>query len=350
MRDLYDEENYAPIMIPTLNRYEHLKRCIDSLKANPLAGKTDIYISVDFPPEKKYKEGYERIKKYLSEELNSGFKNIFVYYQTCNLGVYDNTSFLWEKVFRNYDTFIFTEDDNEFAPNFLEYMNDCLVKYENDESVYAICGYLGNHPWKYNEENILFLPTLSPYGYASWKKKIDKFYDWLSWENLVVLLRNKQKCDYIFNSRYKVYYTMIEVLLTNRKRKSVYINKIGELAGIDYMINIYILAFGMKCVFPVISKSRNHGMDGSGLNSPRIEGYNPQIIEIDESDKFSLITPSIADINSDNFKLFREEEYRREALQAKKWRRVILLFGCNTARILRIVCYEIGKVIKKENE
>lgn len=347
MCDLCNEECYAPILIPTLNRYEHLKRCIDSLLANPLASKTDIYISVDFPPDEKYQKGYERVKKYLTEELKSGFNNIFVYYQTHNLGADENCFFLWEKVFKNHNTFILTEDDNEFSPNFLKYMNDCLVEYENDESIFAICGYLGEHPWKYNEENIIFLPTNSPYGFASWKSKYDKFHEWLSWKNLIGLLRNKEKCDYIFNTRYKVYYTMVEALLTNRKKNSVYINKSGEPASIDYMVNIYLLTFKMKCVFPTISKSRNHGMDGSGLNSPRIEEYDPYKIQIDSENDFSLITPATSIINVDNMSLFREEEYKHLAIEAKKWRRIILWFGCDVTRILRIVCYEVSRLIKR---
>ena len=70
---------FAPIMIPTLNRDEHLRRCINSLKKNSLAAETDIYISVDFPPNEKYQEGYDRVRKFLKEEFTTGFRNIFVY-------------------------------------------------------------------------------------------------------------------------------------------------------------------------------------------------------------------------------------------------------------------------------
>ncbi len=34
---------YAPIIIPTLNRYEHLKRCVKSLQQNGWAKYTELY-------------------------------------------------------------------------------------------------------------------------------------------------------------------------------------------------------------------------------------------------------------------------------------------------------------------
>lgn len=45
---------YAPVCIPTLNRYEHLKELIESLQRNPWAQYTDLFIGLDFPPGEKY--------------------------------------------------------------------------------------------------------------------------------------------------------------------------------------------------------------------------------------------------------------------------------------------------------
>ena len=60
---------YAPIIIPTLNRIEHLTRCIESLRKNRLADKTDLYIALDYPPSQKYEEGYEKVKAYLENGI-----------------------------------------------------------------------------------------------------------------------------------------------------------------------------------------------------------------------------------------------------------------------------------------
>ena len=73
---------YAPIIIPTCNRVEHLKRCLESIKRNPEAKNTDVYISVDYPPTEGYKAGHQAVVDYLlSLERCDDYKKLNVYYQ-----------------------------------------------------------------------------------------------------------------------------------------------------------------------------------------------------------------------------------------------------------------------------
>ena len=80
--------NYAPVIIPTLNRYDHFVRCIQSLAKCTDASETDLIIGLDFPPSDKYVDGYKRIKEYcdkinkkcivdetLEEAINDAYKN-----------------------------------------------------------------------------------------------------------------------------------------------------------------------------------------------------------------------------------------------------------------------------------
>lgn len=46
-----------PILIPTLDRYEHFKKCIESLAKNTHANKTELVIGLDYPPSEKYMDG-----------------------------------------------------------------------------------------------------------------------------------------------------------------------------------------------------------------------------------------------------------------------------------------------------
>ena len=48
---------YAPILIPTLNRYEHFKRCVESLAKCTHAEKTELVIGLDYPPSERYQKG-----------------------------------------------------------------------------------------------------------------------------------------------------------------------------------------------------------------------------------------------------------------------------------------------------
>lgn len=79
--------------------------------------------------------------------------------------------FLIEEAYKEYDRYIFTEDDNVFAPAAIEYWNKILDEYENDEKVIAVCA--KSFP-EYNHEaddNIFMLQSFSAYGYGTWKEK-----------------------------------------------------------------------------------------------------------------------------------------------------------------------------------
>ena len=41
--------NLAPVIIPTLCRYDHFKRLMESLNKCTWADKTDVYIGLDYP-------------------------------------------------------------------------------------------------------------------------------------------------------------------------------------------------------------------------------------------------------------------------------------------------------------
>ena len=66
-------KNYSPVIIPTLNRYEHFKRCLESLEQCTGATYTDVYIGLDYPPADKYIDGWRKIDEYLQfKETHNG--------------------------------------------------------------------------------------------------------------------------------------------------------------------------------------------------------------------------------------------------------------------------------------
>ncbi|MDE7019248.1 MAG: glycosyltransferase, partial [Lachnospiraceae bacterium] len=162
---------YAPVLIVTLNRYQHLKRCIESLRKNKLARYTDLYIGFDYPPNQKYEKGYHQVKKYLDGGIE-GFHNVIIMEHTSNRGVYRNVLDLRAVAYEKYDRYIITEDDNEFSPNYLEYMNKGLKKYEEDDNVLAISGYCYPIESSNFEGNVFKCGTyFAAYGYGIWKQK-----------------------------------------------------------------------------------------------------------------------------------------------------------------------------------
>ena len=85
MPEQHSQLKCAPVVIPTLNRYTHLRRCVESLEDNTWAEYTDVFISVDFPPEEKYEEGHKKVVEYLKKkENNNSFKSLNLYFQKTN--------------------------------------------------------------------------------------------------------------------------------------------------------------------------------------------------------------------------------------------------------------------------
>ena len=82
-------ENLAPVTIPTLCRYEHFKRCIESLSRCTLADKTEVYVALDYPAKESHWDGYNKIKDYLlsHKEDNLGFKKLIVIQRSRNYGL-----------------------------------------------------------------------------------------------------------------------------------------------------------------------------------------------------------------------------------------------------------------------
>ena len=281
---------YAPIIIPTLNRYEHLKRCVESLSANTGADKTELIIGLDYPPSEKYIDGYNKVKEYVTSI--KGFKKVTVLTTEVNLNAYGNFNRLIDYVKNEgYETYVFTEDDNEFSPSFLSYCNWALDYFKNDKSILFICGYnlvytphIVNNLYKYNH-------AFCAWGVATWMDR---------------RRREQEVSDF---GKMKEYVDAMSIWdMFNAKKKS----KVSLASSLLYMIkNHYVLmdtatqAIPDKyrwCVFPKLSMVRNYGHDGSGVHSGSLESYQRQInLPIDESTVFEphiegdLFTPEIAE-------------------------------------------------------
>lgn len=164
----------APVVIPTLCRDEHFRRCIGSLAKCALADQTELVIGLDYPAKESHNEGYGKIKEYLPSI--TGFAKVTILEATKNLGAIGNTNMLKEYVFAKYDRCIYSEDDNEFSPCFLEFMNQALDKYEDNERITSVCAY--TNP-QYSAGNIsrkvIFIYDSSAWGIGLWKSKEESY-------------------------------------------------------------------------------------------------------------------------------------------------------------------------------
>ncbi len=265
--------SYAPVMIPTLCRYEHFKRCIESLAANVGANRTEVFVALDYPLKDAHWVGYNKIKDYLYT-TQLGFKSLTVFEREENYGVRRNGRTLRDYIFERYDRVIYSEDDNEFSPNFLLYINQGLDLYENDPKINSICGYNYDINTQYLKENHYFSYEYSAWGYAVWKKKNLEARALFNREYLENILKSAEALITIYRAEPR----LINTLIYNYKSHQTYGDTLRVAS--QYLNKTY-------SVFPKKSLVRNHGFDGSGTTiNKKIVNYTNQ--PIDDSTVFEM--------------------------------------------------------------
>ena len=248
---------YAPVFIPTLHRHSHFKQCLDSLESCTGAEYTDVYIGLDYPPSEKYVEGWKKIDEYLSnKELKNGFHSLTVFRRDHNCGMTSwnsNYSLLHRYVRSISDRYIFSEDDNVFSPNFLEYINKGLDKYATDDSVFAIVGYAHPYQFKCADNNHYRHNTdMSVWGYGSWFNKYTKSWMFYNGKNAQIRFSLKSVFKTLRHGWLRLYQYL---MLTQWK---------GRTAITDSAMTVYMIVTDRCVITPTISKVRNIGWDTEG--------------------------------------------------------------------------------------
>lgn len=245
--------NYAPIVIPTLNRFEHFKNCVESLKNNKYADKTDLIVALDYPPAEKYAEGWKLISGYL--DSLSGFKQVIVVKREKNLGAIENIKSILGYVCEKYETFIFTEDDNIFAKCFLDYANKGLEKFKDDKSIESISGYSYPISYNKNEFNVVKIQRyFSDWGFATWKDRYLEAKDTLTNDFFEKLFKSKNLCKKLRSASKKNYTRAISFIKDKNVRPYDYTNSIGQI-----LLNRF-------SIMPKETLVKNTGWDNSGVH------------------------------------------------------------------------------------
>lgn len=283
-----------PIIIPTLNRFEHLKNCIESLSRCKYANETDLIIGLDFPPNTEYEEGYLKIKKYIPKI--SGFKKVIVFERESNYGAVLNSQELTIYAKQNYDGWIYTEDDNVFSPSFLEFINSSIETFWNDNNVLSISGFLNRN--QYNESaDYILTEDYSAWGTAIWTHKFEP--------------TNECKAKMILFSTVKSWKIFIKYPACLKMLIDMYLKRTIYGDTIKTAVNILN---NEKQIRPAISMVRNMGHDGSGLHCGENDnGFSTQAIS----------TSNSYQINSNSIKAYMP--WNKQFFQG---------FTCNRARAI----------------
>ncbi len=284
---------YAPIIIGTHDRYEHLKKCIQSLAKNKLASESVLIVGIDFPASHQYIENNKKIIDFC-EDL-TGFERVIIHKRKSNLGGFENFRQLREFAFNLSDRVIISEDDNLFHTDFLSYINKGLDLYKDNDDVFSVCGYNFEPISKENHKNgTLFLKSYSAWGTGLWR---DKF-------NSMPL--GKGEYNYLLKSfrKIKEVNTSIGMHVLGNYMHAL---KRDKVYG-DTWISLYLYEKNKYCLFPESSLVKNFGHDGSGEHcrvnnvlNEQVILYEDKCIEVDKKEVREL--PSDRDSLNEYFKL-----------------------------------------------
>ncbi len=291
---------YAPVLITTVNRYHHFRKCIESLSKCKLSDKTDVYVAVDYPARKEHWDGYNNIKMFLNKCGDLGFRSLNISYRKENYHYSgkSNLGSLIKEIQEEHDRYIISEDDNEFSINYLSYMNQCLEHFETDSDVVMVLGY--SYPVKWDVSNGATCMkqnfNASMWGAGFWRDKKPTY---------VKYIRSRKLLDNVSSViDNKLYQQMtdaslieyIPAALNPCKKKLRFMTYVSDIS-----MRSYLVVDRKYAISPVISKVRNNGFDGTGLYCQQISNdiqgntagtfcYSQQIIDTNPTFELRLNT------------------------------------------------------------
>tara|TARA_Y100000294_G_scaffold163984_1_gene170363 strand:- start:612 stop:1517 length:906 start_codon:yes stop_codon:yes gene_type:complete len=238
----------APIVVFTYNRPEHTLRAFNALLKNPLANESDIIIYSDSAKTANHNKAVDEVRSFLSEI--TGFRSKKVIHRDNNFGLAESIIQGVTGVLQESEKVIVLEDDMVVSPYFLEYMNEALDQFVDDNRVISVHGYV--YPVDIKLPEAFFLPGADCWGWATWRRGWEIFNP-----NGQYLLDELVRRHLIQEFDYNGAYPFSNMLKAQVK---------GE--NDSWAIRWHASAFlaGKLTLYPGRSLVHNSGNDGSGIH------------------------------------------------------------------------------------
>ncbi len=160
----------TPVVIFAYNRLDTLIKTVQSLSKCKLSSDTDVYFFSDGPNHQSDSLKVEKVRRYV--RTITTFNRVYLIERKENFGLAKSIITGVTEIVNKFGRVIVLEDDMVVSPNFLEYMNQGLEAYKNDNQVASIHGYV--YPIK-NLPNNFFIKGADCWGWATWKRAWDVF-------------------------------------------------------------------------------------------------------------------------------------------------------------------------------
>ena len=225
---------YAPILLFVYNRPEHVRRNIQALLKNELAAESELFIYSDAAKDETSQAAVKEVRAFIRSI--QGFKKITITERAENWGLARSIIDGVTTQINRYGRVIVLEDDLVVAPHFLQFMNDALETYRDEERV----GHIQACDFTHDPSlpDTFLIKWTGSWGWGTWDR---------AWKH--------------FNADGKALLTELE------SRKLTYTFDFNGKYGYTRMLRRQIE--GLKGILSLnVGKSlvQNEGFDGSGTN------------------------------------------------------------------------------------
>ena len=259
---------YAPIALFTYNRADHTKQAVESLLKNAEAKDSDLFIFSDGPKNEKAVEGVKKNREYLQSLKNDNdtltlryadatitpfFRSVTIIEREKNWGLANSLIAGITEIVNKYGRVIVVEDDLILSPYFLQFMNEALEKYKDEDKVASISAFL--NPIDCKAPETFFLRYFACWGWATWKRG----WDILNMDANALLKQLRwKKSDFNIKDSHNFY-------------GMLYCQKVGLIDS--WAVRFYASQFiaGKLQLFPGKSMATQTGTDGSGTHGTVVD-------------------------------------------------------------------------------
>jgi hypothetical protein len=247
--------NCAPIALFAYKRPEHLASCLDSLRDNPEASNSELWIFCDGPRSGTDEALVLEVRE-LARKVH-GFMRVNVIEQPRNIGLAASVISGVSQVLNGSERVIVVEDDLIVSPDFLAFMNQGLDIYADAPDVVSIHGF--TYAVATPLPQSFFLRGADCWGWATWRR------GWAVFNPDGQALLNELDSrglgkSFDFGGVYPYRQMLVEQVSGKVDSWAVRWNASAFLAG-------------MFTLYPGVSLVENIGMDGSGTHSIASESH-----------------------------------------------------------------------------
>ena len=252
----------APIVLFTYNRPNHTVRTIDALLSNKMASHSDLIVYSDGPRNMSEENNVTNIREMLKKV--TGFRSIEIKHQKHNKGLAKSIVNGIGEVLTKYDRVIVLEDDLVTSKYFLEYMNEGLNRYEADDRVASIHGYV--YPVASPLPEAFFLKGADCWGWATWRRAWSLYN-----ENSILLLQELKNQNLQKKFDFDGAYPFTKMLEDQSLGKN-------DSWAIRWHASIYLA--NKLTLYPGRSLVKNIGLDLTGVHCQTDDTFDAELTDL----------------------------------------------------------------------